>query len=220
MLEVGTNVAGYQVKGVLGHGGMGVVYEATQLSLNRTIALKVLAEHLGQDPAFRERFRREGRIQAAIDHPNIVTIYEAGERQGRALPRDAADQGPSLKDMIMAMSSRAARTLRLLRPVADALDTAHEAGLIHRDIKPQNILVGARDHPICRLRLTKEAKQSGLTRTGQFVGTIDYIAPEQISGKPATPATDVYALHPCCTNALRASFRTRGTPTRRCSTRT
>ena len=78
-LEKGTTIAGYRIEGVLGQGGMGVVYEATQLSLNRTVALKLLAGQLGDDPAFRERFRREGLLQAQIDHPNIVTVYEAGD---------------------------------------------------------------------------------------------------------------------------------------------
>ena len=134
MLATGTILAGYRLDGVLGKGGMGVVYEATQLSLNRTVALKVLAPHLSDDDGFRERFRREGLIQAAIDHPNIVTVYEAGETEYGLFIAMRLVRGPTLKDMVLARELDAARTLRILRPVADALDTAHEEGLIHRDV--------------------------------------------------------------------------------------
>src|SRR5688500_20159718 len=125
---------------------MGVVYRATQLSLERVVAFKVLAESLTLDAGFRERFRREGLVQAAIDHPNIVTVYEAGESEHGLFMAMRLVRGPNLKDMILSRELDAGRTLRILRPIADALDTAHESGLIHRDIKPQNILVGGRDH--------------------------------------------------------------------------
>jgi hypothetical protein len=174
---------------------MGVVYEATQLSLNRTVALKLLATNLGDDDAFRERFRREGLLQAAIEHPNIVTVYEAGESEHGLFMAMRLVRGPNLKDMILSRELDAGRSLRILRPIAAALDTAHEAGLIHRDIKPQNILVGARDHAyLADFGLTKAAGEKGLTKTGQFVGTLDYISPEQIRGQNATAASDVYAL--------------------------
>ena len=194
-LEKGTTFAGYRIEGILGQGGMGVVYEATQLSLNRTVALKLLASNLGEDDAFRERFRREGLLQAAIEHPNIVTVYEAGESDHGLFMAMRLVRGPNLKDMIVSRELDAGRTLRILRPIADALDTAHEAGLIHRDIKPQNILVGGRDHAyLADFGLTKAAGEKGLTKTGQFVGTLDYISPEQIRGQNATAASDVYAL--------------------------
>ena len=194
-LDKGTSFAGYRVEGVLGQGGMGVVYEATQLSLNRTVALKLLASNLGDDDAFRERFRREGLLQAAIEHPNIVTVYEAGESDQGLFMAMRLVRGPNLKDMVISRELDAGRTLRILRPIAAALDTAHEAGLIHRDIKPQNILVGGRDHAyLADFGLTKAAGEKGLTKTGQFVGTLDYISPEQIRGQNATAASDIYAL--------------------------
>ena len=194
-LEKGTTFAGYRIEGILGQGGMGVVYEATQLSLNRTVALKLLATNLGEDPAFRERFRREGLLQAGIEHPNIVTVYEAGESDHGLFMAMRLVRGPNLKDMIVSRELDAGRTLRILRPIADALDTAHESGLIHRDIKPQNILVGGRDHAyLADFGLTKAAGEKGLTKTGQFVGTLDYISPEQIRGQNATAASDIYAL--------------------------
>ncbi len=194
-LEKGTTLAGYQVSGILGQGGMGVVYEATQISLNRTVALKVLAPHLSDDISFRERFRREGQIQAGIDHDHIVTVYEAGESEHGFFIAMRLIRGPNLKDMIVARQLDPGRTLRILSPIADALDMAHEAGLIHRDIKPQNILVGGRDQAfLADFGLTKATGEQSLTRTGQFVGTFDYISPEQIKGDRATTQSDVYSL--------------------------
>src|SRR5256714_12757027 len=172
-LEKGTTLAGYRIEGVLGQGGMGTVYEATQLSLNRTVAIKLLASNLSDDPAFRERFRREGLIQAAIEHPNIVTIYEAGETPDGLFLAMRLVRGPNLKDMIIPRELDAGRSLRILTPVADALDAAHEAGLIHRDIKPQNILVTGRDHAYpADFGLPRAPGAKSLTKTGQFVGTL------------------------------------------------
>jgi hypothetical protein len=174
---------------------MGVVYEATQLSLNRTVALKLLAGQLGDDPAFRERFRREGLLQAQIDHPNIVTVYEAGDTDAGLFLAMRLVRGPNLKDMIVSRELDAGRSLRILTPVADALDAAHAEGLIHRDIKPQNILVSGRDHAyLADFGLTKAPGEKSLTKTGQFVGTLDYISPEQIRGLPASKQSDIYAL--------------------------
>jgi hypothetical protein len=174
---------------------MGVVYEATQLSLNRTVALKLLAANLGDDPAFRERFRREGLLQAQIDHPNIVTVYEAGDTEEGLFLAMRLVRGPNLKDMIISRELDAGRSLRILAPVADALDAAHSEGLIHRDIKPQNILVSGRDQPfLADFGLTKAPGEKSLTKTGQFVGTLDYISPEQIRGQPASKQSDIYAL--------------------------
>src|SRR3954468_24655048 len=188
-------LAGYRVEGVLGQGGMGVVYEATQLSLNRTVALKLLAGQLGDDPAFRERFRREGLLQAQIDHPNIVTVYEAGDTDEGLFLAMRLVRGPNLKDMIVSRELDAGRSLRILAPVADALDAAHAEGLIHRDIKPQNILVSGRDHAyLADFGLTKAPGEKSLTKTGQFVGTLDYISPEQIRGQGASKLSDIYAL--------------------------
>ena len=195
MLEKGTILAGYRIDGIVGQGGMGIVYEATQLSLNRTVALKLLAPHLSDDIAFRERFRREGQIQAGIDHPHIITVHEAGETEHGLFLAMRLIRGPNLKDMVVARELDAGRSLRILTPIADALDTAHERGLTHRDIKPQNILVGARDHAyLADFGLTKGPDERSLTKTGQFVGTLDYISPEQIQGQRATKQSDLYAL--------------------------
>ncbi len=176
---------------------MGTVYEATQLSLDRKVALKLLSTELSVDSGFRERFRHEARIQGAMDHPNIVTVHEAGESDYGLFIAMELIRGATLKDLIVGRELDAGRTLRILTQVAEALDTAHEAGLIHRDIKPHNILVraGGRDHAyLADFGVTKVRGGTNLTKTGHFVGTVDYMAPEQIRGEPATRETDIYAL--------------------------
>ena len=174
---------------------MGTVYRATQLSLERVVALKLLTAELSADPAFRERFRREGLLQAALDHPHIVTVYEAGETDNRLFLAMRMVEGPTLKDLILRRQLDDRRALRLLTQVAEALDAAHAKGLIHRDVKPQNVLVGAGDHAyLADFGLTKGNDDDAMTETGQFVGTIDYISPEQARGGRATGRSDVYAL--------------------------
>jgi serine/threonine protein kinase len=195
VLPKGTIFAGYRVHGILGESSMSIVYSATQLALNRTVALKVLIPDLSSDPSFRERFRREGRLQATLDHPHIVPVYQAGESEHGLFLAMRLVRGPTLKDLILSRELDAGRSLRLLEQVAEALDAAHEVGLIHRDVKPQNILVGARDHAfLADFGLTRDAAESRLTESGQFIGTIDYVAPEQIQGGDATILSDVYAL--------------------------
>ncbi|HWH12826.1 MAG TPA: serine/threonine-protein kinase [Solirubrobacteraceae bacterium] len=196
MLENGTIVAGYRVDGVLGEGGMGTVYRATQLSLNRTVALKLLSTELSQDAGFRERFRREGQLQAAIEHLHIVTVYEAGDSPTEGLfIAMRLIEGVTLKSLIGAGELDVRRVLRLLTQVAGALDAAHERGLIHRDIKPQNILIGQRDHAyLADFGLTKASADSGDTEVGRFIGTIDYVSPEQARGEGASSKSDIYAL--------------------------
>jgi serine/threonine protein kinase len=174
---------------------MGAVYEATQLSLNRVVALKLLAPNLSEDPGFRARFEREGQVQAALDHDHIVSVYEAGQSEFGLFLAMRLIRGPTLKHLILDGSLDPRRSVRLLAQVAHALDAAHQAGLIHRDIKPQNILIGRGDHAyLADFGLIKAPDEARLTGTGQFIGTIDYVAPEQIQAEPATPASDVYAL--------------------------
>jgi serine/threonine protein kinase len=174
---------------------MGSVYQATQLSLNRVVALKLLAANLGDDPGFRARFEREGQVQAALDHDHIVPVYEAGQSEYGLFLAMRLIAGPTLKHLILDDALDPRRSVRILAQVATALDAAHRAGLIHRDIKPQNILIGERDHAyLADFGLIKAPDEARLTGTGQFIGTIDYVAPEQIQGEPATPASDIYAL--------------------------
>jgi serine/threonine protein kinase len=195
VLDRGTIVAGHRIEGILGQGGMGYVYRATQLSLGREVALKFLPRDMSTDPQFRERFRREGRVQAAIDHPHIATVYEAGETDLGLFISMRLVEGTTLKHEIVSHRLTPARSIHLLAQVADALDAAHSAGLIHRDVKPQNVLIGGGDHAyLADFGLTKAYDWDSLTVTGQLVGTIDYISPELAQGRAATGASDIYAL--------------------------
>jgi serine/threonine protein kinase len=196
LLQRGKIVAGYRIDGVLGAGAMSTVYRATQLSLRREVALKLLAGELSEDPGFRRRFQREGQLQAVLDHPHIVTVYEAGQTDDGLFLAMRLIEGPTLKRLILDADLTPGRSLRLLTQVAEALEEAHRAGLIHRDIKPQNILIGRGDHAyLADFGLIKSLDDADpLTRTGQFIGTIDYVAPEQVQGEPASPASDSYAL--------------------------
>jgi hypothetical protein len=191
----GTLVAGYRIDAVVGRGGMGVVYEATQLSLQRTVALKLLSAELSDDPAFRARFRREGLLQAGLDHPHIIPVYEAGESEHGFFLAMRLVRGPNLKRLITSGTLSPVRALNILDQVAEALDGAHDAGLIHRDVKPQNILVAPRDHAyLADFGLTKAPDADSITQTGQFLGTLNYMAPEQIRGERSSSRTDVYSL--------------------------
>jgi hypothetical protein len=195
VLQHGSEVGGYRIERELGRGGMGVVYEATQMRLDRRVALKVLSPEIAADPEFRERFRREGLTQAAIDHPHIITVYEANEADGCSYIAMRLVHGPTLKELIRSGELTHERALVLLQQVAGALDAAHAAGLVHRDVKPPNILVGSGDHAyLADFGITKAVAEIGLTVTGQFLGTPHYIAPEQVNGERVSSASDIYAL--------------------------
>jgi non-specific serine/threonine protein kinase len=195
-LAIGSEFAGYRIEDVAVRGGMGLVYRATQLRLTRTVALKLVTPSLARDSSFRERFRREWMIAASIDHPNVIPVYEAGEEDGTLYIAMRWVVGTDLRRTIDVGPLDPARAAHLVAQVASALDAAHERGLIHRDVKPANILMTGEDHVyLTDFGLTKHASSiSGLTKTGQWVGTVDYMAPEQIEGAPVTPRTDVYSL--------------------------
>ena len=182
---------------------MASVYEATDLGLNRTVALKVLAPEISESADFRERFIRESRFAASLDHPNIVPIYEAGEADGRLYIAMRYVRGGNLAESLRKYGALdPKRALAILSPVADALDTAHNAGLVHRDVKPANILLTAivgregREHVyLTDFGLTKDAAvRTKLTATGEFLGTMAYTSPEQIRGEPLDARSDMYAL--------------------------
>lgn len=195
ILAPGESLGGFRLGEVIGVGGMAVVYRATQLSLDREVAVKVLSPELTTDEVFSERFRREGTHAAQLDHPNIVPIYDAGEDQGRLFLAMRLVEGMTLAERMRTRPLSAAETLEMLRPIADGLDAAHAIGLVHRDIKPQNILVTDGGHPyLADFGVAKGVESAGLTASGGFVGTLHYAAPEQILGSATTTATDVYAL--------------------------
>jgi predicted Ser/Thr protein kinase len=193
---IGRVLGGYRIEAELGRGGQAVVYRATQLSLQRVVALKVLSPQLGADEDFKERFAREGVSAASLEHPNVVPVYEAGEEDGLAFLAMKYVDGPSLESLIRLGGPMAPhRAMSILRQVADALDAAHEQGFVHRDVKPANILVGPGDHAyLTDFGLAQALHGARITQSGTWMGTLEYIAPEQIRGGEVTGAADRYAL--------------------------
>jgi serine/threonine protein kinase len=199
-LPAGSEIAGYRVEQVAGRGGMGVVYRATELALDRPVALKLISEDLARDEGFRARFQRESRLAASIRHPNVITVFHAGEDEGVLYIATEFIEGTDLKTMIAQRGSLEPRLAAdITAQVAAALDAAHAKGLVHRDVKPANVLIASEDggwHAyLSDFGLTKRTtSQSAMTETGLFIGTIDYASPEQISGQPVDGRTDVYSL--------------------------
>ncbi|MEU1319732.1 serine/threonine-protein kinase [Streptomyces tibetensis] len=200
---VGQQIAGYRIEQEIGRGGMAVVYRARDLRLERTVALKLLAPELARNDTFRRRFTHESRAAAAIDHPHIVPVFEAGETDGVLYIAMRYVPGSDLRHVLDREGPMPPVTaLRVAAQVASALDAAHDHGLVHRDVKPGNILVARgtdSDHPehvyLTDFGLTKKSLSlTGFTTVGQFVGTLDYVAPEQISGKPVDARCDVYGF--------------------------
>ncbi len=196
-LETGSTVAGYRIESVLGHGSMGTVYSAHDIALDRRIALKVLTPELARDERFRERFLRESKLAAGLEHPHIVPIHAAGEADGVLYLAMRYVDGRDLSALLESLGRLdPERTLAILTQVADALDTAHGRGLVHRDVKPANILLAKGDYAyLCDFGLAKHASTvSSLTGSRAILGTVDYLAPEQIEAKPVDARVDVYAL--------------------------
>lgn len=200
---LGTRIAGYLVESEIGRGGMAVVYRAKDLRLDRTVALKLLAPELARNDTFRRRFTHESRVAAAIDHPHIVPVFEAGETDGVLYIAMRFVAGQDLRHLLDRQGPLPVGTAsRIAAQVASALDAAHDHDLVHRDVKPGNILVAEgtdSDHPehvyLTDFGLTKKSLSlTGFTTVGQFVGTLDYVAPEQISGRPVDGRCDVYSL--------------------------
>ncbi len=197
---IGAEFAGHRVEAVIGRGGMGVVYRARNLALDRERALKVLAPALSRDERFRERFRRESRLAASIEHPNVIGVHQAGEEQGQLYISMRLVEGDDLRALVDAEGPLVpAAAVGIVSEIAAALDAAHDAGLIHRDVKPANVLVGSgadagrvylTDFGISRTARAGET----VTATGEIVGTADFIAPEQIAGEPVDGRADIYAL--------------------------
>jgi tRNA A-37 threonylcarbamoyl transferase component Bud32 len=203
MPNVGSEFAGYRIEGMVGHGGMSIVYRAQHLRLERTVALKLLMPELSRDESFRERFMRESRLAAALDHPNIIPIYEAGDENGVFYIAMRFVGGSTLKAVLEEEGPLPApRAASIMSQVASALNAAHEEkGLVHRDVKPANILVVPGHGPeggdhvyLSDFGIAKQRAAGALTKTGMFVGTADYAAPEQIEGRELDGRADVYAL--------------------------
>ncbi|MGZ8648535.1 MAG: protein kinase domain-containing protein [Solirubrobacteraceae bacterium] len=195
--RVGTVIAGYRIEERIGRGGMGVVYRAEHQNQQRRAAVKIIAPALAESEGFRERFTREARIAAALQHPNIVTVYDAGEVDGLLYLAMQYIEGEDLAaGLRRERRLRPYRAIDVCRQVASALDAAHAMGLIHRDVKPANVLIEGRTAFLTDFGLTKrlEGTHAQLTRAGDVVGTIHYVAPEQNEGRRVSARSDVYSL--------------------------
>jgi YVTN family beta-propeller protein len=197
---VGSELAGYRIEALLGRGGMGAVYRAEETRLGRKVAIKVIAPELAEDHRFRERFLRESRIAASLDHPHVIPILQAGEEEGVLFLAMRYVEGTDLGKLLSEEGAlQPLRAIDLLEQVAEALDAAHEKGLVHRDVKPSNVLIArsaGKEH--CYLAdfgLTKRTGSlSGVSAPGDVVGTLEYVAPEQITGNEVDARSDLYSL--------------------------
>ncbi len=210
-LEPTAIIAGYRLETVVGRGGMGVVYRATQLALDRPVVIKLIAADRAQDPVFRARFKVESRLAAAIEHVNVIPVYEAGEDDGLLFIAMRLVDGTDLGRLLArAGRLRPSRAALLIGQLAAALDAAHDRGLVHRDVKPANVLLTSDTPEHVYLTDFGVAKHvgitGGMTIEGQVVGTLDYLAPEQITGGEVGAGADIYALtgvlHHCLTGQV------------------
>jgi serine/threonine-protein kinase len=195
-LEPGSRLGRYRIEAVVGRGGMGVVYRALQEGLERHVALKVIAAHLAEDPDFRARFVREAKLAASLDHPNVVPVFEAGEQDSALFLAMRFVRGEDLATIVKRDGPlRPAAASAIVTQVAAALDAAHDLGLVHRDVKPHNILLAGNHAYLTDFGLTKSTESvTAITRTGTVLGSIDYAAPEQLLGDPTDRRSDVYSL--------------------------
>ena len=194
---VGETFGGYTIDSLLGRGGMGAVYLATHERLARKVALKLISPELAYDEDFRARFLRESQLAASLEHPNVIPIYDADEIDGVLFLAMRYVDGPSLQALLRKRGALPPdETLHVTEQIGGALDAAHEAGLVHRDVKPANILIAepGKHAYLCDFGLARHTSSQGMTRTGFFLGSIDYCAPEQIQGTPVDGRADVYSL--------------------------
>jgi CHASE2 domain-containing sensor protein/tRNA A-37 threonylcarbamoyl transferase component Bud32 len=193
-------IGGYRMEEVVGRGAMGVVYKATQLALERQVAVKVISPEHARDPSFQARFERESRLAASVEHANVIPVYEAGEDDGLLFIAMRYIDGVDLGVMVEHLGPLAPlRAAEILTEVAGALDAAHAHGLVHRDVKPANILLSAdapehaylTDFGVAKITISQDAT---ITSSGQWIGTLDYVAPEQLRGDAIDGRADIYAL--------------------------
>ncbi|HUG80504.1 MAG TPA: protein kinase, partial [Bryobacterales bacterium] len=194
---IGTTISHYKITEKLGEGGMGVVYKAQDTKLDRPVALKFLAPHLLRDEEGRKRFEREARAAAKLDHPNICTVYEIDEVDGRTFIVMAFLEGRPLSERIKEGPLKLPEALSIAIQMAEGLEAAHEKGITHRDIKPDNVMLMAGSRGLVKLMdfgLAQLAGSSKFTREGTTLGTANYMSPEQAEGAPTGHATDIWSL--------------------------
>ncbi|MBK6404268.1 MAG: protein kinase [Holophagales bacterium] len=196
MTQKGRRLGRYRLEELLGQGGMAEVWRAADERLGRTVAVKVIHSAHLRDGHFRERFHREARLVASLDHPNVLPVYDYGDEEGVPYLVMPYLDGGTLRDRMMGSPIPFAQAVSWIHQLADALDAAHAAGILHRDVKPANVLIRRDDRlALADFGIAKMVESpTGLTATGMVVGTPIYMAPEQAQGKPATPASDLYAL--------------------------
>ena len=196
-------VAGrYRLEGRLGAGGMSTVFMAMDTVLERPVAVKLLAEHLADDEAFVARFRREARAAARLQHPNVVQVFDSGldEPSGRHYIVMEYVEGPSCADLIRDQGVLdIEQAVRIVRDACHGLDYAHRAGVVHRDVKPGNLLISEESGAakLADFGIAKAAEQTRITQVGSVLGTAAYLSPEQATGGDSTPASDIYSLGVC-----------------------
>ncbi|HEX5711850.1 MAG TPA: protein kinase, partial [Solirubrobacterales bacterium] len=195
-LVIGSTVAGYRIDALIARGGMGVVYRATHLGLERPVALKVISRELAGQEGFRERFQRESRLAASLDHPAVVPVFDSREVEGELIVAMRLVEGGDLRRLLDREGAlEPARAIALLGQVGEALDVAHAAGIVHRDVKPHNVLVEGDRAFLTDFGLAKALDESGGgASAASVVGTAEYMSPEQWSGRAVGPAADVYSL--------------------------
>jgi len=195
VLSRGTIIGHYRIVEKIGAGGMGEVYLAEDTELNRQVALKFLSSHLCQDADCRARFKREAQAAAKLDHPNIVTVYEVGEFQGRPFFAMQHIAGQSLRELIKTKELPIDRVIELAIQICEGLHKAHQSGIVHRDVKPANILIDADGRTkILDFGLASVAGTDRLTKTGSTLGTVGYMSPEQVRGEQADHRTDIFSF--------------------------
>jgi DNA-binding beta-propeller fold protein YncE/predicted Ser/Thr protein kinase len=193
--SIGSTLGGYRIDSLIARGGMGVVYRATQLALERPVALKVIARQLADDEKFRRRFLSESRLAAQLEHPAVVPVYDAREDDGELIVAMRLIEGGDLRKLIDREGPlEPERAVHLLGQIAEALDAAHAAGIVHRDVKPHNVLIEGERAYLSDFGLAKAYAETGPGSGASIVGTVEYMAPEQWRGERVGPAADIYAL--------------------------